>query len=170
MLVTIMVDASWHPQMKMAGFGLWVACDRMKFADGGPLKTEQKSAIVAEIKAIINALHIACKRGAVLAGDTVLIQTDCLGAIDWLEKKVCPHEPSVIPIWEKMCRHINVRFRHVKGHTQQQENRFLANGHCDKHAKAGLSAAIEQNWSAIKAKTKKKRKAKTKPANIAKTK
>ena len=86
MNVTIFADASYCNELRVGGYGFWVACERGKKAGGGRLRTNDvSSSTVAEMMALANALHCAIVHGLVLDNDIVLLQTDCMAAIDAFE-------------------------------------------------------------------------------------
>ncbi len=147
MFVTIIADASYDAQHLVGGYGYWIACERGKRPGGGPLKGNVLSSNHAEMMAICNALHDGVKHGLIQAGDEVLIQTDCLGAIDALRKSVMPPEgrhanKTIYHVYNGMLiqHRLTVRFKHVKGHTSRPEPRYAANRMCDKRAKEGMRA------------------------------
>src|SRR3954466_14648311 len=83
MNVTIITDASYCPNTKVAGYGFWIASNRGKFGGGGQMiTTEIVNATAAEMMAVANALHHAAMQEAVQQGDHILFQTDCMGAVD----------------------------------------------------------------------------------------
>lgn len=145
MLVTVMTDASWCPDTHAGGYGFWIACERGKLPGGGPFKVTVRSAGHAEMMAICNAIYDARKNGLVQAGDTVLIQTDCRQAMDVLTQRVHVGYKDIIDYFQDVTTRgrLVVRFRHVKAHTANSDNRSVANKMCDLRAKAGMREARE---------------------------
>lgn len=142
MLVTIIADASFCPQSKVSGYGYWILCDRGSLGGGGPLAKGLSvvNSTVSEMMAIVNALHIAIKSNLVNPCDTVLLQSDCMSALDALSFKrtnITPVEQAIVAkLNEYMLQHcLNLQFRHVKGHTNRTGARYVTNGRCDERAK-----------------------------------
>jgi ribonuclease HI len=149
MLVTIITDASHCPDTHGAGYGFWIASGRGKVGGGGTMKSQVENANVAEMHAVCNALHHALKVGLVVKMDSVLIQTDCLGAIHAFDGTRKPRLESELKAKEVLDRFrdkfaLTIGFRHVKGHTSRPEARYVTNRLCDSRAKEGMRKARKQ--------------------------
>lgn len=146
MRVTVIADASHCPNTKAAGYGYWAVSERGRRGGGGPIRTPVDSSNAAEMAALVNGLFFACKAGIAIAGDHVLLQTDCQSAIDAFESK-----RSRLSRDERSAKHhlfelkkdfgLTVSFRHVKGHTDRTEARYVTNNLCDQRAKQGMRLA-----------------------------
>lgn len=139
MLVTIMADASFCPDIKCGSFGYWVVSDRGKKGGGGILQGKICHNVCAEMKAVVNAVYIAIQEGILLDHDTVLIQSDCIPAIDALNfhrTNLNEEESNVVKYLNSLTlKHcLNLRFKHVKGHSNRKERRFVSNNICDEYA------------------------------------
>lgn len=143
MRVTVLTDASFCHQTHAAGYGYWIACERGRKAGGGGLANPAQSSTSAEMAAICNAVYDGIRYMLILAEDELLIQTDCMGAIEVFERDVKSRKrpaPSVKPMWDifqalKKDYSLQVRFRHVRAHTGLKETRFASNRLCDYRAK-----------------------------------
>lgn len=149
MRVTIIADASFCPDLKVAGFGYWIASDRGKTGGGGALKGTIANNVVAEMMAVCNGLHQAIFKGLVLAGDEVLLQSDCRPALDAFARvrsKLSEAEHRVVMALDKLISsgNLDVTYRHVKGHSKDKASRYVANECCDKRAKKHLRKARGQ--------------------------
>lgn len=149
MHVTIIADASRCLQTGASGYGFWIASPRSKFAGGGSFKLPTPSVEVAESLAICNALHVALAREAVQEGDQILIQTDCINAIDILsgKRKTLREDERVAFDFLQALRaahSLTLAFRHVKGHSTLTGARYTTNRLCDQRAKAGMRKAREE--------------------------
>lgn len=150
MNVTILCDASYCPQYRVAGYGFWIACQRKRFGGGGAIKSSVDGTNTAEMMAICNAIWHGVGQKAIEKGDSLLIQSDSLAAIDRLDEKkvvsVTEQQQEVITYFREIILKMDfsVKFRHVKGHTAHQEARFVANRMCDKRAKFHMRAARKQ--------------------------
>lgn len=96
--------------------------------------------------ALVNGLWIALEVGIALPGDHVLLQTDCMGAIQALESKrtgLFSDERSAKGKFYdlKKSAGVTVSFRHVKGHTNLADARYVTNRLCDERAKKGMRLA-----------------------------
>jgi hypothetical protein len=97
--------------------------------------------------AIVNVIAVACKNDLLVDGDTLLIQTDCLSAIDGFQGTrivVDPQEQRAASLFHEATAKMNVTLRHVKGHTYNRDARSLSNNHCDAEAKRHMRAARRQ--------------------------
>jgi ribonuclease HI len=146
MRVTIIADASHCPDTLAAGYGYWAISERGSRGGGGPLAKPIDKSSAAEMAALVNALYVALEVGIALPGDHVLLQTDCMGAIQALESKrtgLSSDERSAKgKFYElKKSADVTVSFRHVKGHTTVKDARSVTNRLCDERAKAGMRLA-----------------------------
>lgn len=110
------------------------------------MKCRVEGNIAAEMQAVVNALYIAHRLQLVQAADEVLIQTDCMAAIDAFEGKrrnLPAQEWEAVRVLRRLRSDHSLRvvFRHVKGHTGKKEARFVANHLCDKRAKEAMRRA-----------------------------
>lgn len=150
MLVTIITDASYCDDTKAAGYGYWIVCDRGRKYGGGVIKRRVRTSVHSEMMACCNGLWIACMNGLVLHGDTVLIQTDCQPAINGLRQlhpTSCPDQKEIVDYFLKLCgdNEIEVRFKHVPGHTTGDTARTYVNNICDEQAKKHMRQ-MRQHW------------------------
>lgn len=120
---TVITDASWCPNTKAGGWASWVtmSCGRIKKA--GLFKDLAATPTQAELWAALNGIWFAVEAGAT----EILIQTDCQGVVDQINKAVIPDM--------KHFTGITIVARHVKGHTEKEEARFYVNRWCDTEAK-----------------------------------
>lgn len=149
MRVTIIADASYCSMTGAAGYGWWTACERGKRGGGGAVKEKVCSSNAAEMIALVNALHLSIKFELVQGGDHVLLQTDCMGAIDAYSGKRQQLNKSERAakklIYELKKQHnLTFSFRHVKGHTNRTEARYVTNNLCDTRAKVGMRLARQR--------------------------
>ena len=146
MRVTIIADASHCTETKAAGYGFWAVSERGRHAGGGPMKDPVDTSSAAELLAIVNGFFFAKLRGIITAGDHVLLQTDCQRAIDVFEGRIqtmTRDERAGRKRFYELKREYacTVSFRHVKGHTDRTEARYVTNNLCDKRAKEGMRLA-----------------------------
>ena len=150
MLVTINVDASYHPIHKVGAFAFWIVCDQGKIMQLGALK-ECKQPRDAELMGICNALHVLLKSN--FTGVTkVIINNDCTHAHIRVKKKSdCEYGRKAFSLLKKIKVKYEVfgkpihQFRHVKAHSGTETKRQWVNDWCDKKAKEAL-------WSKINSK------------------
>lgn len=146
MRVTVIADASFCPEYRVAGYGYWIASERGRKAGGGAMRDLVNNSLVAEMMAVVNALHDGLKYELIMQGDEVLFQTDCIGAMEYLQRM-----PTGLPVDAgrvtkaffdlRINAKLDVRFRHVKGHTGLKEARFASNRRCDERAKQAMRKA-----------------------------
>lgn len=146
--VTLMSDASYCDKSRCGGWGGYIACERGKQFFGGEFKGQVLSSIFAEMAAIINTLYKACECGLIQPEDVVLIQSDCIPAMDKLEGKgEAGQHIDAIKTFTKYCNlySLTVEFRHVKGHTNSRKSRFYINNECDRIAYKHMAKARGRN-------------------------
>lgn len=146
MNVTVICDASYCHEYKVAGYGYWIASARGKSGGSGKVIADVENNNTAEMMAIVNTLWHGVNDLKILRGDTVLIQSDCTSAMSKLnglqecitqqEKQVQKHYLDSITQFD-----IVVRFKHVRGHTVNPDSRSVANRMCDKRAKREMRLA-----------------------------
>lgn len=143
MLVTIITDASHCDQTKAAGYGVWVASGRGSKAFDGPIKQAHDS-LAAECMAVCNGLYHAITNNLVLKGDTILFQTDCMGAMQLFTSTRVPRgcEKEILQYFLDTTHGngIGFRFKHVKGHSDVRDSRSSAQRKCDESAKKHMLA------------------------------
>lgn len=138
--VTIIVDASHCPDTGAAGYGCWIASARGKRPAEGQFKKPLSNSALAEAMAIVNAIYIAIRSKLVLKGDKVLLQSDCMSAINVLkgwDKPFNKESEETLNTFKKLVDDYSLRvsFKHVKGHTNRDEARYRSNNMCDKQAR-----------------------------------
>ena len=146
MRVTIIADASFCPNTHGAGYGWWTASERGKQGGGGAMRDRVCSSSAAEMMALVNALHHSIKFQLVQGGDHTLFQTDCMSAIDAFSGKRQQLDKSERAakkqIYDMKKQHrLTYSFKHVKGHSNIKEARYITNNLCDERAKAGMRLA-----------------------------
>lgn len=110
------------------------------------MKMRVESSHTAEMLAVCNSLFVALREGLVQDGDHVLMQTDCKAAINAFENNrptKMPQEGEALRFFRDLRkeRTLSVSFRHVKGHTDRKETRYVTNNLCDQRAKDGMRIA-----------------------------
>lgn len=105
--------------------------------------------VAAEMMAIANALHEGVRLGLVRAFDEVLLQTDCMPAIDaftGVRRKLIDQEHAAVSHLQSLQERFTLalEFRHVKGHSGRSEARFVTNKLCDRRAKEAMRKARGQ--------------------------
>lgn len=162
--LTIFADASFHDETGAGGWGAWWKGEAMQFGQtqGGILKCQVASANVAESMALVNAMAAATKSGDLKSGMTVLLQSDCLcalqafrhvfGAVDHpirgghrveltgrLPKQL--DDAGIFPVAQALVQRLALKLmvRHVKGHSSGP-GRSWVNRECDRLARAGMVA------------------------------
>ena len=145
MNVTILTDASHCPDLKVAGYGFWIASERGKLPGSGVMKNLVRTSTLAEMQAVVNALWKGAKAGLILRGDELLIQIDCEAAIYAFRRKrnVADDEKEVVEqlYWILTTLDLKCKFRHVKAHTGSDAARSRANDACDKRARKAMRRA-----------------------------
>jgi len=110
------------------------------------MKGAVEGSAAAEMLAVCNAVYIALASKLVQHGDHILLQTDCVAAIDAFENRRTTRKPDEIKALQylrkvKKDNGLRMSFKHVKGHTTRTEARFVTNNMCDRRAKDGMRQA-----------------------------
>lgn len=147
MRVTIISDASHCPVLNVGSYGFWAVSQRGSHGGGGVLKGKLTDSLECEAKAIVNAMHCALYLGIAENGDEVLVQTDCLNAIQYLDRQLKKlRRKDVIQVVKsfealKAEHSLKVEFRHVKGHSRVMDQRSKAQRMSDRRSRANLEKA-----------------------------
>lgn len=157
MNVTIIVDASHCGQTGAAGCGFWIACERGKQPGEHAFRKPVVNAGVAEFMGIVASLQSAIARGLVQSGDSVLMQSDCMGAIALArgirEPNVQENEYAIM--LKRIIRtfDLTVKYKHVKAHKKDLIGaRYETIELCDqraKHAMRNRRATFAEDRKAI---------------------
>ena len=119
MRVTVLCDASYCPDYKLAGYGFWIACKRGKLGGGGQIIESVGDTNTAEMMAICNAIYHGVAARLIERADEILIQTDSLAAIDRLRGgrvvTITEQQSRVISYYQELILRLNlaIEFRHV---------------------------------------------------------
>lgn len=147
MIVTVICDASFCPDTKSSGWGVWIKSARGKCVRSGSFTNKPEKSYEAEAMAVSIAVFLAFKYGIARAGDKLLIQSDCLMVIHayngiMSEKKISPVLQQTISYTRDLAkeRDCKIQLRHVKGHAPQEGNRNYVNEICDKMARKVMKA------------------------------
>jgi ribonuclease HI len=140
MRATVIADASFCNLTKrnLAGWAAWVRIDGHPhpIKKSGPiLRVEVLNSTHAEVYAIVNGLAMAVHRGAT----DVLLQTDCLNVVQAIngEAQAGPKLTAfvLLTLAKVDLEGVQIRAKHVRGHTGKLDARSYVNDWCDKKAK-----------------------------------
>lgn len=130
---TVLTDASWCPQEKVAGWAVWVVCNNERYKRYDAFFEKVASSREAEIKAIINGCYIA-KR--VFDPTHYHVVSDCVDAMNALQGKFATNE------WKDKLTSIigdtKITFKHVKAHSNTNDKRTYVNNWCDFQARMAM--------------------------------
>ena len=138
---TVITDASYSDRDNNAGWAAWVNIDGLAYPikKYGSFSSDVNNSTEAEIKAALNGMWIAKKYGA----DAILLQTDCMAVVHLITGFT--KKAKLISEWNCKIEKagllgIQIRSRHVKGHTKTKDARSHVNRWCDKHANKARKA------------------------------
>lgn len=145
MLVTLITDASWCPGSRVGGWASWARGNGAKMAMSGQLRGIAHSSTEAEMMALVNGLHVTVQGFRLMAGDRVLVQSDCVPALEQLALDHGAYE-GVRKAWHSLvqARGLLVEYRHVRGHEGGHSARSWVNEWADREAKKHMRAARPQ--------------------------
>lgn len=143
--VTINTDAGFYPIEKVGSFAYWIKGDNLFLSGSGIFKQPCKNPLDAEIKAMLNALHILYSSGAIV--EKLILNRDNIYAKSGkkgteLQKQMSALIKKIklrsIPPTHKNYTGKYVEFRHVKAHAHTKTPRHWVNDWCDKRCKEQL--------------------------------
>ncbi len=163
MIVTIFADASFDYPTKAAGWAGWAKSRRGKIDYSGKIRHVVSEADEAETCAIINMIAVAKKAGVCEPGDELLIQSDCVHAMRYLEtgnpgkairsgdmvrRDRAKRRQRLISTFQRIAAGYKVRFKHVRAHQASDNPRSWVNNQCDKNARKHMMKEREARRSA----------------------
>lgn len=162
--LTLFVDASFHPESKAAGYGAWAKRDGWPkgLFMGGELTTCRSSSD-AEMCAIARAVALLRRTKALDGVKAVLIQSDCLHALETIVAALragVSHHRDGAEVKRRAARPTAVEYaaldglrdaagevrlivRHVRGH-KGGNTRETVNEICDKIARKNMAGARQR--------------------------
>lgn len=141
MLVTMITDASLVDKTKSGAWAMWARSERGMISGAGQLRGHVHSSGEAELKAIVNGLHVLVRSEIFHVTDTVLIQTDSQHAMKCLRNQHKPrmheHEHKTLEHYLKLVaeHQVNIQLRHIKAHVGTAAPRNFVHDRCDRQAK-----------------------------------
>lgn len=150
MLVTITTDASHDLNSGKAGYAFLISCNAGRFSKSGPLKTA-RNITEAELMSLANSLYYLVNCKDLWGVSKVIFNVDFIameafifkpGGTTASRKKVKGKRyrqivgkiTSYIGELRKSYRGVEFEFRHVRSHTNKDNNRSKANAYVDKLA------------------------------------
>lgn len=141
--ITVNTDAGFYPWDKAGSYAYWIKGCGVAFKGSGLFKKPCASALDAESKAVINALHVVSKCGDI-GLKKIILNTDA----KLVSAKPEGH-PNAVATWKllKKIRKKNnfkkpleefFEFRYVKAHNGTPDKRSWVNDWCDKQCKEQL--------------------------------
>lgn len=132
---TVIVDASFCPQTKLATWAAWIRMDGApKTQKVAAFRDTVASSTEAELRAALNGLYLAQKMGA----EAVQLQSDCMAVANALD------DPCRAVLFTRRMEAAGitglrmVKLKHVKGHTNGDDARHWCNNWCDNAARNKL--------------------------------
>lgn len=165
MIVTINTDASFSNKYHIGTYAFWIACDKGKFFRSGALKGNVYSSLHAEMKCIINALNYVLTINEFKSVKKIIINTDCLFAINKFQEPNKSWSNNNNPDIKKELQLINTHFKkiysnyfsdkpekrkilieykHLKSHQHTDNPRHFVNDMCDKEAKKQMGILLKK--------------------------
>lgn len=155
---TIIADASWCPDTKVAGYAFYISSDLGRHGGQGIFKDPVKGSNEAEAMALVNAVYTAAKMNLVGPGCKVLLQSDstaALGALSGTRKFIFGDEKRAQRLLRRVGDKLGLfyEYKHVPGHTDPsyRQGRYVTNRICDERAKKQMRRARQiHNLNTIK--------------------
>jgi len=136
LLITLFTDASFHPRTRASAFALYAISNRGNLNYASRFRGEMENSAHAELAAIGNALHIVLPQPMSAGATRVLIQSDCMDALRWINREGKAKYPEVVDRlwWTAEKYRVTLETRHVKGHVGIGEPRLYCQDWCDREA------------------------------------
>ena len=154
MNITITTDASFYVKDKVGGFAFQIRSDEGLIKLWGPLKGDIQNPTEAEMKSIINALHILVEKNYKI--NFLTINTDCEFIVKHMFTDKKKRKDILKELTKTISKYLNLldyevlNIKHVKAHTGDFSTaRSRANDWCDHHSRAGSLIASEQKKNCI---------------------
>lgn len=137
--ITIFTDTSFCHKTKAGGWAAWIKYDGGTLRKGAPVRGLGASPTHCELIAIRNALHYVEQGFRLTSGDLLVIQTDCLSAIQMLEGNIKIFGRAEKDLVDDILKWQRDHFccwslQHVKGHMGTSTRRSAVNTWCDEEA------------------------------------
>lgn len=148
--MSLFTDASFCPDTRVAAWAAWMRWDGGCHRFSGPFRENPSGPTQAEAMAVVNGLFLAVEAIRPAPKSKVLIQSDCLMAIDVFSPDWKPRrEKSAVafgPIVERFHSIVResgliVSLRHVRGHRGTATARNAVNTWCDLASRREMKAA-----------------------------
>ena len=143
--LTVFADASFCHRSMAAGYAIWARDDDRKVARHAPIPVPMESSGSAELFALSLGILEAIDSLHHEPGFIVVAQSDCEHAIRILtgETTGSPEESGMRDSVRAAlaANGLNLRFKHVKGHTGDEDKRSYVNRWCDINARREMRKA-----------------------------
>lgn len=151
-IVTINTDAGWYPHDKVGSFAYWIKADGLHLHGSGVFKELCTSSTDAELKAMINAVHVL-KASGYKHITKIIFNRDNIKAKSG--KRGNANQQLLYKMLRKMRDEsikLNIikgiypfyEFRHVKAHSDGADKRSYVNNWCDQQCKMRLKEWKQQ--------------------------
>lgn len=169
MLISLFSDASLCHDQHVGGWAAWLKSDRGGTRAGAAFGIRVRDTSLAEAMAVVNGLTMGVRTGVIHDGDVVLVQTDNNAVMSVLTGTARRQATPAVKkrrkmSWRRLKREvrdsnieidaissafsriveangIEIRWRHVKGHSGIVDARSAVNRYCDKVAKQHMRLA-----------------------------
>lgn len=139
--ITINTDASFLMSKNIGGFGIWIKCDHFTIKESGTFKNSISDSNEAELKALINAIHIINKRK--MFDHTLVINCDNQTVRQIINKGIAPKRFLIeIEMLKDLIKpYSEVYAKKIKGHCRGKNARQYVNNWCDTSSRKYLKNA-----------------------------
>ena len=139
-LVTINTDAGYLPYRNLGAYAYWIKGENIFLKGSGLFKENLRSAREAEVKAIVNALHVLGKEEIkivklIINRDNIKATADVSG--DYLHRLL--HKAIEALKSLRGTPYFSYEFRHVPAHQKSTDKKRFVNNWCDEQCTAQLT-------------------------------
>jgi len=139
-MITIITDASFGHESKLAGWAAWAVCDRVRIKGMGYPKHHVNNSGEAEFIALVQGFIMATTHFLPAPGTRVLLQSDNQQALKVIDTRYARSQIMVtyVDVLEQhLVQHpgLKLEVRHVKGHQSSKRGpRYYCNNWADEQA------------------------------------
>lgn len=142
---TINTDASVDPKTGCSGYAFWVVSSSFKFRGYGKFKSPIFDSNEAEMKAVINAMHLLCERD-ISCIEAVVVNVDNSTARHVINGKVKSFKSKTLDDTRSVLQEHCSKFpkcyaKDIKGHTYKKSPRHYVNRWCDEYSRKGRESS-----------------------------
>lgn len=145
MLVSLFSDASHCHETRVAAWAAWAKSERGQVSHAAPFLDRIKQTHQAELGSIVNGVFLVVSRGVALPGDEILVQNDCMRALQLLRggpktAKATARDYHMLSMLKKFTtdNELLIRCKHIRAHAGTGTPGYYVHDLVDKMARSNM--------------------------------